>query len=73
VTKSTALGAELAYQYGPQVPGGEVAMLSGAARYTGGYLLYASFDIFIEGEFCFPAGKTADYFCLLIIIFCFCL
>ncbi|XP_066991195.1 mitochondrial import receptor subunit TOM40 homolog 1 [Anabrus simplex] len=35
VTKSVALGAELAYQYGPSVPGGEIAVLSAAGRYTG--------------------------------------
>lgn len=35
VTKSIALGAELAYQYGPSVPGGEIAVLSAAGRYTG--------------------------------------
>ncbi|GLG95373.1 hypothetical protein R5R35_013733 [Gryllus longicercus] len=35
VSKSIALGAELAYQYGPNVPGGEIAVLSAAARYSG--------------------------------------
>lgn len=35
VSKSADLGAELAYQYGPQVPGGEIAVLSLAGRYTG--------------------------------------
>ncbi|PNF34924.1 Mitochondrial import receptor subunit TOM40-like protein 1 [Cryptotermes secundus] len=35
VTPSIALGAELVYQYGPTVPGGEIALLSAAARYTG--------------------------------------
>lgn len=30
-----ALGAELAFQYGPQIPGGEIAVLSMAGRYTG--------------------------------------
>jgi len=34
VTPKLALGAELAYQYGPQVPGGEIAVLSLAGRYT---------------------------------------
>jgi mitochondrial import receptor subunit TOM40 len=33
VTKQLALGGELAYQYGPAVPGGQVAILSGAAKY----------------------------------------
>nr|CAD7438027.1 unnamed protein product [Timema bartmani] len=35
VTSKLALGAELAYQYGPTVPGGEIAVISAAARYTG--------------------------------------
>lgn len=35
VIPSLAVGAELAYQYGPQVPGGEIAVLSAAGRYTG--------------------------------------
>ncbi|KAM7347342.1 mitochondrial import receptor subunit TOM40 homolog 1-like [Cochliomyia hominivorax] len=36
VTKSIALGAELAYQYGPNVPGGQIAVLSAVGRYTSG-------------------------------------
>lgn len=40
VTQSIALGAEMAYQYGPQVPGGEVAIMSFAGRYTGLLKLY---------------------------------
>lgn len=36
VTKSVALGAELAYQYGPNVPGGQIAVLSAVGRYTSG-------------------------------------
>lgn len=32
VTQKLALGAELAYQYGPAVPGGEIAIVSAAAR-----------------------------------------
>lgn len=35
VSPRTALGAELAYQYGPQVPGGHIAVLSVAGRYRG--------------------------------------
>lgn len=35
VAPSLALGAEMAYQYGPQVPGGEIAVMSLAGRYTG--------------------------------------
>lgn len=35
VAPSLALGAEMAYQYGPQVPGGELAIFSVAGRYTG--------------------------------------
>lgn len=34
ITSNLALGAELAYQRGPQVPTGEIAVLSAAARYT---------------------------------------
>ncbi|KAF5297364.1 hypothetical protein FQR65_LT01294 [Abscondita terminalis] len=34
ITSKLALGSELAYQRGPVVPGGEIAMLSVAARYT---------------------------------------
>jgi len=36
LTTNLALGGELAYQYGPQVPGGEIAVVSAAARYTNG-------------------------------------
>lgn len=32
VTNKMALGAELAYQYGPAVPGGEIAIVSAAGR-----------------------------------------
>lgn len=32
VTKRLALGSELAYQRGPSVPGGEIALLSLAAK-----------------------------------------
>lgn len=39
VSKNADLGAELAYQYGPQVPGGEIAVLSLAGRYSGNLLL----------------------------------
>lgn len=35
VTKNVALGTELAYQYGSQVPGGHIAVYSLAGRYTG--------------------------------------
>ncbi|XP_071544847.1 mitochondrial import receptor subunit TOM40 homolog 1 [Panulirus ornatus] len=35
VTKNIALGTELAYQYGSQVPGGHIAVYSLAGRYTG--------------------------------------
>lgn len=34
VTPHLALGSELAYQKGPAVPGGEIALLSAAAKYT---------------------------------------
>jgi len=36
VTKQLALGGELAYQYGPAVPGGQMAVMSAAARYING-------------------------------------
>lgn len=35
VSRKVALGAELAYQFGPQVPGSEIALLSVAGRYDG--------------------------------------
>ncbi|XP_018025315.1 mitochondrial import receptor subunit TOM40 homolog 1 [Hyalella azteca] len=35
VTAKVALGSELAYQYGPQIPGGQIALHSIAARYSG--------------------------------------
>ncbi|KAJ8910017.1 hypothetical protein NQ315_003983 [Exocentrus adspersus] len=34
VTSKLALGSELAYQKGPGIPGGEIALLSAAAKYT---------------------------------------
>ncbi|KAH0819666.1 hypothetical protein GEV33_003125 [Tenebrio molitor] len=34
VTPRLALGSELAYQKGPGIPGGEIALLSAAAKYT---------------------------------------
>ncbi|CAG2103252.1 unnamed protein product [Medioppia subpectinata] len=34
VSRRVALGGELAYQYGPQVPGNEIAVLSLAGRYS---------------------------------------
>ena len=37
VTKQLALGSELAYQYGPAVPGGEIAVISAAARYASAF------------------------------------
>lgn len=33
VTNNLALGTEIAYQYGPQVPGGEIAIVSAAGRW----------------------------------------
>ncbi|XP_047097396.1 mitochondrial import receptor subunit TOM40 homolog 1-like [Schistocerca piceifrons] len=35
VTKNVALGAELGYQYGAKVPGGQIAIVSAVGRYTG--------------------------------------
>lgn len=34
VTNRLSLGGELAYQYGPAVPGGQIAVMSAAARYA---------------------------------------
>lgn len=36
VTEKLALGGELAYQYGQNVPGGEIAIVSAVARYVNG-------------------------------------
>ncbi|XP_060662977.1 LOW QUALITY PROTEIN: mitochondrial import receptor subunit TOM40 homolog 1 [Drosophila nasuta] len=36
VTQRTALGAEVAYQYGPNVPGRQIAIVSALGRYTNG-------------------------------------
>lgn len=36
VTQKLALGGELAYQYGQNVPGGQIAILSAVAKYTHG-------------------------------------
>jgi len=36
VTQRTALGAEVAYQYGPNVPGRQIAIVSALGRYTHG-------------------------------------
>lgn len=36
ITPSLALGGELAYQRGPGVPGGHIAVVSAAGRYTNG-------------------------------------
>ena len=35
ITSNLALGGELLYQFGPQVPGGEISVLSLAGRLTG--------------------------------------
>jgi len=35
VSKSLALGAELVYQYGPTVPGRQIAIYTLAGRWTG--------------------------------------
>ncbi|XP_001355158.2 mitochondrial import receptor subunit TOM40 homolog 1 [Drosophila pseudoobscura] len=36
VTPAVALGAEIAYQYGPNVPGRQIALVSALGRYTSG-------------------------------------
>jgi len=35
VTQSLALGAEMVYQYGPTVPGKQIAVFTLAGRWTG--------------------------------------
>lgn len=35
VTKNMAVGAEMLYQYGPTVPGNQIAIYTLAGRYTG--------------------------------------
>ena len=35
VSPGVALGGEVAYQYGPGIPGGGIAVMSGVGRYTG--------------------------------------
>lgn len=42
VTPKLALGTEIAYQSSPQVPGGQIAVLSLAARYTGSDFTWSS-------------------------------
>ena len=39
ITSRLALGAELMYQKGMQVPGGEIAIMSLAGRYSGDHIL----------------------------------
>ncbi|XP_046384516.1 mitochondrial import receptor subunit TOM40 homolog 1 [Ischnura elegans] len=41
VTESVALGAELAYQYGPNVPGKEIALLAAGARYSANDMVWS--------------------------------
>lgn len=38
VVPNVAVGAEVAYQYGPGIPGGGIAVISGVGRYTGMFL-----------------------------------
>lgn len=53
VVPTVALGAELAYQYGPHVPGGEIAVLSMAGRYTGpNYILSGTLGM-AGAHFCY--------------------
>lgn len=35
VTPEIAVGGEMAYQYGPGIPGGGISVLSAVGRYTG--------------------------------------
>ncbi|XP_004523968.1 mitochondrial import receptor subunit TOM40 homolog 1 [Ceratitis capitata] len=41
ITDRIALGAELAYQYGPNVPGGQIAVVSAVGRYSEGNSLWS--------------------------------
>lgn len=52
VTEKLDLGGELAYQYGNSVPGGQIAIMSAAARYTSGPNVWSA-----------TMGKTAMHFC----------
>lgn len=52
LTPSLVLGGELAYQRGPTVPGGQIAMLSAIGRYTMG-------DSTISGNF----GSSSCHLC----------
>ncbi|XP_026667240.1 mitochondrial import receptor subunit TOM40 homolog 1-like isoform X1 [Ceratina calcarata] len=57
ITPSVALGGELAYQRGPTLPGGQVAVLSAAGRYTNG-------DSTISGSLDhFPTGLSGCHLC----------
>ncbi len=39
VTHNLALGGEVAYQYGPGIPGGGIAVISGVGKYSGNVLV----------------------------------
>lgn len=75
VTPKLDLGGELAYQYGSQVPGGEIAIMSAAARYThvsgGGIFNYWATLIVMAFVFAGKqrlvshAGQDGDAFMLL--------
>jgi len=47
VSRSLALGAELVYQYGPTVPGQQVAIYTLAGRWTG-QLLLVCYVLFLD-------------------------
>lgn len=45
VTPKLALGAEVLYQYGQQIPGGEISIFSLAGKYSGEFFSVGRFQI----------------------------
>lgn len=45
VTPKLALGAEVLYQYGQQIPGGEISIFSLAGKYSGEFFSLGRFQI----------------------------
>merc|ERR1719427_304157 len=55
VTSNLSLGAELAYQAAPQIPGGHIGVLSGVARYAGS-------DFALAGSISNAGSLNASFF-----------
>jgi len=55
VTSNLSLGAELAYQAAPQIPGGHIGVLSGVARYAGS-------DFSLAGSISNAGSLNASFF-----------